>query len=228
MNVLSAGAARGLLHTVAAREGVDLAGEFGAVGAMRARLCEGAVCDMVLLTATMISELAAVGEVDPASVTAIGNVRTGVALPAAALPVNIDTVTALRTLFGGASRLYFPDPERATAGIHFMKVLTTLGLAEACRPRFATFANGAIAMRAMADANDIHAVGVTQCSEILYTDGVQLMGALPGEFGLATVYSAAISAKATTGGRRDAICLLAALASADNAATRIGAGFEPM
>ena len=40
MNVLSAGAAKGLLHTIAAREGIELTGEFGAVGAMRERLKE--------------------------------------------------------------------------------------------------------------------------------------------------------------------------------------------
>jgi molybdate transport system substrate-binding protein len=107
-----------------------------------------------------------------------------------------------------------------------MKVLKTLGLAESHRDRFATFPNGAAAMRAMAAAGDVRAVGVTQCSEILYTEGVQLVGALPGEFELATVYAAAITTKATADGRRDATRLLTALANADNAATRSGAGFE--
>jgi molybdate transport system substrate-binding protein len=228
MNILSAGAARGLLQTIAAREGVELAGEFGAVGAMRERLGSGAACDVIVLTEKMIAELAAQGVVDAGSVIALGKVRTGVALPAAAVPARVDAAAALKDLLSNASRIYFPDPERATAGIHFMKVLTTLGLAESHRDRLATFPNGATAMRAMADAGDVRAVGVTQCSEILYTDGVQLIGALPGEFELATVYSAAITAKADADGRRDASRLLVALANANNAETRTAAGFEPI
>lgn len=48
-----------------------------------------------------------------------------------------------------------------------MNVLIALGLAESLRGRFATYRNGAAAMRATADASDVDAVGVTQCSEIL-------------------------------------------------------------
>ena len=231
MNILSAGAAKGLLKTIAANAGIEFSGEFGAVGAMRERLAAGAACDVIVLTEKMIAELAALGIVDAGGVIALGKVRTGVALPAAAKPTRVGTASELKDLLANASRIYFPDPERATAGIHFMKVLKTLGLAESHRERFATFPNGATAMRAMADAGDMGAVGVTQCSEILYTEGVQLIGALPGKFELATVYSAAITAttaKASPDGRRDAARLLAALTNARNAATCMAAGFEPI
>lgn len=224
MNILSAGAAKGLLQIVAAREGIEFSGEFGAVGAMRERLDSGAACDVIVLTEKMIAELAAAGVVDAGSVVALGRVRTGVALLTAAVPVRVETAAALRLLLGNASRIYFPDPERATAGIHFMKVLTSLALAESHRARFATFANGATALRAMAEAGDINAVGVTQCSEILYTEGVQLIGALPGEFELVTVYSAAITARASN--VDSATQLLAALSTPTNEPLRVAAGFE--
>ena len=68
MNILSAGAAKGLLRTIATREAIPLEGEFGAVGAMRERLKAGAPCDVIVLTAAMIAELAASGEVDTVSV----------------------------------------------------------------------------------------------------------------------------------------------------------------
>ncbi len=56
--------------------------------------------------------------------------------------------------------------------------------------------------------------------EIMYTDGVQYVGALPGEYALATGYSAALvgSAKGHS--------LLSALVAADNVALRFRAGFE--
>ena len=224
VKVLSAGAARGLLQSIAVREGIEFTGEFGAVGAIRERLDSGAACDLIVLTEKMVAELAAAGVVDAASVVALGRVRTGVALLTAAAPVHVETAAALKLLLGNASRIYFPDPERATAGIHFMKVLTSLGLAESHRARFATFANGATALREMVEAGDIHTVGVTQCSEILYTEGVQLIGALPGEFELVTVYSAAITARASD--VDGAIQLLAALSAPGNEPLRFAAGFE--
>lgn len=229
LNILSAGAAKGLLQSLAVREEIDFDGEFGAVGAMRERLDSGAPCDMIVLTERMIAELTAAGKVHAASVVPLGRVLTGVALLSTAVPVPVDSVAALKTLLDGASRIYFPDPERATAGIHFMKVLTTLGLAESHQSRFATYPNGAAAMRAMAEADDTRAVGVTQCSEILYTEGVQLLGALPGEFELATVYSAALTATARgVDAAVSAARLLAALGAEANEALRNAAGFESM
>ena len=224
MNVLSAGAARGLLHTIAASEGIPLEGEFGAVGVIRERLKTGAPCDVIVLTEAMIAELAATGEVDASSVIALGKVHTGLAIPSSAQRVSIDDVASLKQLLSQATKLYFPDPSRATAGIHFMKVLAALGLAESHRERFATFPNGATAMREMADAHDTSAVGVTQCSEILYTEGVQYLGALPSPFELATVYSAAITSRAEN--IDDAMQLLIALSSAANESARKSAGFE--
>ena len=54
MKILSAGAAKGLLQTIGAREGISLDGEFGAVGVIRERLRAGAPCDVVVLTAAMM------------------------------------------------------------------------------------------------------------------------------------------------------------------------------
>jgi molybdate transport system substrate-binding protein len=105
-----------------------------------------------------------------------------------------------------------------------MKVLTELGLAQSHSARFATYPNGATAMRAMADAGDMNAVGATQASEIIYTEGVQYIGALPDPFALSTGYSAALvrSALNARGGRN----LLEALGAASNAQIRLRAGFE--
>ena len=220
MNVLSAGAAKGLLHAIAKQAGIAIAGEFGAVGAMRDRLFAGAPCDVIVLTDAMIADLAAAGKIELKSVVSLGNVRTGVALLSAAQPRSVSSAAALKDVLSNASRIYFPDPLRATAGIHFMKVLTALGLAQSHSARFATYPNGAAAMRAMADAGDVNAVGVTQASEIMYTEGVQYVGALPGEYALATGYSAASVQ------REKGHALMSALGAAEHLDVRLRAGFE--
>jgi molybdate transport system substrate-binding protein len=223
LDVLSAGAAKGLLNTMAAREGIALAGEFGAVGAMRERLVAGAACDVIVLTDKMIAELVAAGEVVAASVISLGKVYTGVALLSHAAPVSVADAASFKALLSGASKLYFPDATLSTAGIHFMKVLTALGLNVSHAARFAQFPNGATAMRALADAGDAQAVGVTQCSEILITEGVQWIGPLPGEFALATGYSAGLVSRAANADVGNAF--LAALAAMGSADVRARAGF---
>ncbi len=226
MNILSAGAAKGLLYAIAERESIALTGEFGAVGAIYERLKSGATSDVVVLTAAMIAELAARDEVDASSVIALGEVHTGIALLNDAPLINVDDVETLKQLLSKAKKLYFPDPARATAGIHCMKMLTALGLAESHRERFATYPNGATAMRAMADSGDIGAVGITQCSEILYTYGVRYAGPLPGPFQLATVYSAAMTQRVEN--VAEAVKLLNALSSSTTEPARLSAGFKPL
>lgn len=224
VNIVSAGAAKGLLHAIASQTGIEIAGEFGAVGAMRERMNAGAACDVIILTDAMIDELAAAGKVEPSSVVALGKVSTGVALLSAAQTRSVNSAADLKDLLSSASRIYFPDPVRATAGIHVMKVLTELGLAQSHSARFATYPNGATAMRAMADAGDVNAVGATQASEIIYTEGVRYIGALPDAFALSTGYSAALVRGALNArvGRN----LLDALAAASNAHIRLRAGFD--
>ena len=86
------------------------------------------------------------------------------------------------------------------------------------------YPNGATAMREMAASDDAQPIGCTQISEILFTPGVNLIAALPTRFELATVYTAAVSARAA---QPDLARRLIALLSADAAASlRAQCGFE--
>jgi molybdate transport system substrate-binding protein len=96
-----------------------------------------------------------------------------------------------------AHRICIPDPRRATAGIHFVDVLRRLGIHDEVAPRLDAFPNGATAMLELARrAPGSGSIGCTQTTEIRYTPGVVLVGPLPPEFELATVYSAAVHANA--------------------------------
>lgn len=200
MNILCAGAAQGL---VKALEGVFLEftssrveGRFGAVGAMKKALLAGEPCDVMIVTAAMVADLQAEGRLVPGSEAALGRVRTGVAVRRSELRPDISTPEALKASLLGAGAIYFPDAQRSTAGIHFSSVLFKLGIADAVKARLRTFPNGATAMRELATATEPGAIGCTQITEINYTPGIALAGALPQEFELATVYSAAVSATA--------------------------------
>ena len=199
LQILSAGAAQGLVASLAedfrADMGARIDGTYSAVGAIRERVVAGERCDVVILTAPLISLLEDAGHVLPSSAAPLGRVGTGIAVRAGESLPRIADAAALRNTLVEATGLYFPDPERATAGIHFMKVLRELDIADEVAARFHTFPNGATTMRELAASAAPGLVGCTQITEIKYTPGVVLVGALPRDFALSTLYSAAVGAE---------------------------------
>jgi molybdate transport system substrate-binding protein len=200
MNILCAGAAQGLVKALQGvfleLTGAKVEGYFGAVGAMKEALLAGEPCDVMIVTDAMISSLQADGRLVAGSEAALGRVRTGIAVRAGdALPA-IATPDDLKAALLAASSIYLPDAQRSTAGIHFASVLERLGIAEEVSSRLRSFPNGATAMRELAADRRAGAIGCTQITEIKYTPGIALVGALPEAFELATTYSAAVSATA--------------------------------
>ncbi|HEU5294687.1 MAG TPA: substrate-binding domain-containing protein [Burkholderiaceae bacterium] len=228
VHLLCAGAAKGLVLALQGEfersRDAELVSSFGAVGALREQLDAGAPCEAIVLTRTLIDSLAREGRVDAASVRDLGAVDTGVAVLHAAPAAVVSDTDALQSLLQRASAIYVPDPQRATAGIHALRVLRELGQAQPERLR--AHPNGAAAMAALARDGDPLAVGITQVSEILYTPGLRLLGALPSPFALATLYSAAVVRG--TAQPEAAADLLALLAAPAQAATRRRCGFEPV
>lgn len=228
LHILSGGAAQGLVNQLRGaiynETGRAVEGSFGAVGLMRDKLLAGEPCDVVILTQALIADLTTNGHVQPGSATPLGVVKTGVAVKSGEPQPKVDTPEALKAALLAAKGIYFPDPVKATAGIHFMNVLKQLGIdgqvAGALRP----YPNGATAMKAMAEASGAGLIGCTQVTEILYTPGVQLISLLPKAFELATVYTAAVAAKAEQPqAARMMIDLMAAPAAAE---LRRSGGFE--
>ena len=198
-HVLSAGAVKGLVEALRPRfsetHNVEFACAFGAVGAMREKLLADDPCDAIILTAAMIDALAKEGRVIAGSRVDLGRVLTGIAVPSSETNPDVGTEATLSAALSNAAGIYLPDPERATAGIHFANVLRKLGIHDALRERLRPYPNGAMAMRAMADARaagERDLIGCTQVSEILYTEGVRLVGVLPKAFELATMYAVGV------------------------------------
>lgn len=199
IHLFSGGAAQGLVKALEPdfmrESGGGIQGTFGAVGMMKEKLLRGEQCDLVILSQKLVDELAADGHVVPASMRAIGVVHTGIAVRDADAAVDVGDADALGRALRNAKAIYFPDPEKATAGIHFMGVLKKLGLDLELADRLRPYPNGATAMREMASAGT-GVIGCTQVSEIVSTPGVRLVASLPPEFALATTYTAAVTSRA--------------------------------
>ena len=225
--LLSGGAAAGLVNPLKAefeaKHNCTLHGTFSAVGAMKEALLQGTPCDVVILSKAMVQSLIDSGHVKAGSLRALGVVKTGIAVKYGTTHPAIATRADLQAAFRAAEGIYFPDPKLATAGIHFFKVLQTLGLDVELADRFRTYPNGATAMKEMALATG-PVIGCTQVTEIKYTEGVDLVGVLPQEFELATVYALGISTQAQQ--PQIAQALSDALTDTSTEALRLAGGFE--
>jgi molybdate transport system substrate-binding protein len=222
LRFVSAGAAHGLVTRVAATCGVEVEGHFGAVGAMLEKFHSGQLCDVVILTRAQIDALAAKGAVAASSVADLGSAPTAIAVRAGEPLPSVSDETSLREALLAADAIYFPDPEKATAGIHFAKVLGLLGIRDAVAARIRTFPNGTTAMKAMGESSG-RPIGCTQATEILAVPSVRLVAPLPRGFDLSTTYTAAVSTNAPD--RHNAESFVRKLGALESRQVRKDAGF---
>ena len=227
LNILSGGAAQGLVTSLApafkAETGFDIAGEFGAVGAMTDKLRKGTPADIVILTAALLAALAEEKLVVAASISDVGVVETALAVRAGDPEVVAKDEVALREALLAADAIFVPDTRASTAGIHVASVLARLGIADTVAARLKIFPNGAIAMRELAASDARCPIGCTQSTEIISTSGVVLSGPLPPGCELATMYTAGVTTKAAQPSQASALINL--LTGAGQREQRERAGF---
>jgi molybdate transport system substrate-binding protein len=200
LNILSGGAAQGLVGSLAptfkAQTGLDIAGEFGAVGVMADKLRAGTPADLVILTAALVARLAEEKLVVAASIADVGLVETALAVRAGDAKVAVRDAAGLRDALLASDAIYVPDTKASTAGIHVAKILEQLGIADQVAARLRIFPNGATAMRELVKSEALRPIGCTQSTEIISTNGITLSGSLPPGCELATMYTAGITTTA--------------------------------
>lgn len=204
LHIVSAGAAQSIVQQAIddwTRRGLgEVAASYGAVGAQKKKLLDGAPADLVILTAALIDELVASGHVVAGTRADLGAVVGGVAVPRGAPHPDVATPHTLAGALREASAIYIPDPAIATAGAQFMAMCARLGIAAHTTQKVRTFPNGFAAMTRMAEERPPGAIGCTQLTEIRFVHGVELVAPLPKELQVPTVYSLGIASRATDPG----------------------------
>jgi molybdate transport system substrate-binding protein len=205
LNIFCAGAAQAVVSRLADKyrrdTGIRVNAEYGAVGAMKARVVSGAPADLVILTAALVDELIAEGQVVAGSRADLGKVGTGVAVRAGTSRPDVRTIDVLRANMLAASRIVCPDPAVATAGKVVLKVLDQLGIASEVTPRLQYFRNGYAAMADLARSSGSLEMGITQVTEIMANPGVTLVGPLPDAVQNMAVYSAGLAVRSAQADR---------------------------
>lgn len=227
LRVLSAGAAQAVVTALSdyaiGGERVTIAAAFGPVGAIRDRFLAGEPCDLVILSRLVVDELSAAGRVVSESATSIGRVPTGLAVRRLQDRPEISDGINLRSALLDADAVHVADTRRSTAGAHLVMVLAQLGLTDMIGHRLVEHPSGAVAMRELANSSG-KSLGCTQLTEILDAPGVDLIGPLPGDYGLTTDYAGAVSTRAESPGIADAV--LRHLCGPQTRQLRLNAGFE--
>ena len=227
LNILSGGAAHGLVGSLAAKfkalTGLDIEGEFGPVGALADKLRQGTPADIVIFTAAIVAKLADEKRVVAASVSDVGVVETALAVRSGDPLIKVSDAATLRAALLASDAIFVPDTKASTAGIHVAKVLHEIGIADDVADRLHILSSGATAMRGLAMSEAERPIGCTQSTEIISTPGVALSGSLPRGYDLATIYTAAVTTGAARA--REAQALIDLLISPDQQPLRTAAGF---
>jgi molybdate transport system substrate-binding protein len=196
LKLLSAGAARSLILALSApfhqATGVELDANFATAGSTASAFFHGAPCDVLILTGDGMVALVERDQVRMGSCASLGRVETGIAARLGDPLPDISTAAALRDALLAAPALYLPDPETSTGGAHLRRVVQQLGIADTVASRLRPQPSGSAAMEALAASAEPGVLACAQMTEIRSVAGGAVVGALPGDLGLATEYMAGI------------------------------------
>jgi molybdate transport system substrate-binding protein len=191
----------------------------GGVDAAR-RVAEGEAFDFVVLAADAIEQLAADGRVDPGSRTDLARSAVAMAVAADATRPDVSTESAIRDAVLRARSIgYSTGP----SGAHLVRLFERWGIAHAIAPRIVQAPPG-IPVGTLVARGDVE-LGFQQLSELMHLPGIDVIGLLPTEIQVETVFSAAVCTGSN--GPAAAKAWLSFLASPEAAATKRRHGMEP-
>jgi molybdate transport system substrate-binding protein len=168
------------------------------------RLQGGETADVLILNRAGIDTMTREGRVLARSEVTLASSATAIAIKAGAARPDISTPEALKRTLLAARAISYTDPAAGGAsGIYFAKLLERLGIAEAvnAKTRFPPPAGLSGDFLLTGDAD----LAVQQIPELLQVPGIEIVGPLPGELHMVTVFVAGIEAQTSQRGAAAAL-----------------------
>jgi molybdate transport system substrate-binding protein len=191
----------------------------GGVDAAR-RVDDGEAFDFVVLAANVIEQLAAGGRVDVGSRTDLARSAVAIAVAAGATRPDVSSESAIRDAVLSASSIgYSTGP----SGAHLVRLFERWGIADAIAPRIVQASPG-LPVGTLVARGDVE-LGFQQLSELMHLPGIDVIGLLPAEIQVETVFSAAVCTASNCPAAAKA--LLSFLASPEADAAKRRHGMEP-
>jgi molybdate transport system substrate-binding protein len=167
--------------------------EFSSTAALKKKITAGEDFDVAMITVEAIDELIKQRKVDAGSRTAMGRSRLGIGVRAGAPKPDIHTPDALkRTLLAAKSITY---PEDGASRPNIEQMFARMGIASPLQSRIILVQGSGPATQSVADGKA--EMVITLFSEIVPVHGVEILGALPGEFQYDVRFEAAVSTTAS-------------------------------
>jgi molybdate transport system substrate-binding protein len=191
----------------------------GGVAAAR-RVEDGEAFDVVVLASEVIDRQSAAGHVVPGSRVDLARSGVAIALASGAARPDIGTEAAVRAAILAAQTIgYSTGP----SGAHLVRLFERWGIAERIASRIVQAPPGVPVGELI--ARGAVELGFQQLSELMHVPGIDVIGALPNDIQITTIFSAGICV--TSAKRESAQALLAFLASPQGDATKLRHGMEP-
>jgi molybdate transport system substrate-binding protein len=163
---------------------------FGAAAEIKTAIEKGAPVDVAILTSAVTDDLIKEGKLTAAGRADIARAGAGVAARKGAPKPDIGTTEAFKhTLLEAKSIAYVAAGATAP---YILSVFDRLGIADQVKPKLKPQPTSNPAAKAV--ANGEAELGITQISEILPYTGAELVGPMPPELQLYTVFPAAVAA----------------------------------
>jgi len=160
------------------------------------RLEAGEKADALILNRAVTDILLASGEIVAGSDVVIASSATAIAVKAGAPKPDISTAEALKRTLLECRAISYTDPAAGGAsGLYFAKVLERIGIAREinAKTRFPPPSGYAGTFLASGEVD----LAVQQVPELLHVPGVEIVGPLPGDLHMVTVFVAGIPADST-------------------------------
>jgi molybdate transport system substrate-binding protein len=193
------------------------------ITAMQEKLAAGEKPHMVLMPVPAIDARVKDGILRGDARAALGTVRIGLVVRAGAAKPDIGTLDAFNQAVLSAKSVVHPNPGATPSGAHLGKMWEQLGIADAMKPKL-TFRN-ALDGGAELVRNGTAEIGLYPLSEVIHEKGVTVVGLIPAEVQLNTVYGAAVHA--ANPAPEPATAFVRFLADPSNAQHWENGGFEP-
>ena len=161
------------------------------------RFIAGETADVTFLTGTVIDELMKQGKVVPGSRVDIARAGIGVAVRKGAPKPDISSPEALKRALLAAQSVAYTDPSTGGAsGVHLMKVLERLGIAEEVKAKAKMTIGGKGGLVGDVVARGDAEIGVQMIPELMESSSIEIIGPLPGDLQSYILFAAAIPVNA--------------------------------
>ena len=203
---------------------VDL--QFAPSGRMAQRVAGGEAADVAIVTSPGIDDLIANGRIVPGSRVDIACSSIGLAVRKGAPIPDISTVEGFKQALLSARSIAMSHPTGgAQSGAHLAKVFERLGIAEALSARLIYGPGGPAGLVGNYLLRQEADIGLQQMPELMAVPGIAIIGPIPDEVQLTTVFSAGVSTTATN--PEGAVAWIRCLKTREAAGIITASGMQP-